>query len=182
MTTHPLHPPLVVALPEGPIRDRVLSALAGLPEIRRTGHWSDVVTEEQDHGAVLVDAGMPPEELGTLLRRMVDLPGAWTVVLVGPDAEDRLVCTPISPGYAIPLSDAGKGEGGVGGQRYMMRALSRARHDINNPLTSALAEVQLLLLDGDSDPALAESMDIVQQQLCRIRDLVIGLSRFRPPS
>jgi signal transduction histidine kinase len=64
----------------------------------------------------------------------------------------------------------------------VMRSLSRARHDINNPLTSALAEVQLLLLDGESDPGLAESMEIIQEQLRRIRDLVIGLSRFRPPS
>lgn len=182
MTTHPLHPPLVVALPAGPLRDRVYSALSGLPDIQQTGHWSDVVTGEDAHGAVLVDAGMPAEELGRLLQRMAALPGAWTALLVGPDAEGRLVCTPVSPGFPVPLPEAGKGEGGVGGQRYMMRALSRARHDINNPLTSALAEVQLLLLDGDSDPELSESLEIVQQQLRRIRDLIIGLSRFRPPS
>lgn len=182
MTTHPLHPPLVIALTEGPLRERVSTALAGVSDLRSTGHWSDVVTEKHAHGAVLVDALMPPEELGRLLQRMVTLPGAWAAVLVGPDAQDRLVCTPVSPGFPISLPEAGKGEGGLGGQRYMMRSLSRARHDINNPLTSALAEVQLLLLDGEADPGLAESLNIVQQQLRRIRDLIIGLSRFRPPS
>lgn len=182
MSTPPLAPPLVVALPEGPLRERVCQALQGVPELRSTGHWSDVVTEGEAHGAVLVDAGMAPEELGRLLQRMTALPGAWAAVLVASDPEGRLLCTPISPGFPIPLADAGKGEGGVGGQRYLMRSLSRARHDLNNPLTSALAEVQLLLLDGDSDPGLSESLDIVQQQLRRIRDLIIGLSRFRPPS
>ncbi len=182
MTTHPLPPPLVVALTEGPLRERVCQALQGVSELRSAGHWSEVVTEEHTHGAVLVDAQMAPEELGRLLQRMMALPGAWAAVLVGPDPDDRLVCTPLSPGFPLPLSDAAKGDGGAGGQRYMMRALSRARHDINNPLTSALAEVQLLLLDGESDPGLSESLDIVQQQLRRIRDLIIGLSRFRPPS
>ncbi len=58
--------------------------------------------------------------------------------------------------------------------------VARIRHDLNNPLTSALAEVQLLLFDVN-DEELRESLEVIQSQLRRMRDLVVSTSHMRPP-
>jgi signal transduction histidine kinase len=63
----------------------------------------------------------------------------------------------------------------------VLRHVARARHDINNPLTSALAETQLLLMDVD-EGELRESLETIQRQIRRIRDLVAELSVLRPPA
>jgi len=182
VSSHPFDPPLILAIPPGPLRDEVLGSLDSLAGIRVVDHWSGVVEEDSEGGILLLDRALGPEETGRLLHRLVELPGHWSAVLVGRDADGRLRGVPLSPGFPVPLPDLARGDGGGGGLRLVMRSLSRARHDINNPLTSALAEVQLLLLDSGSDPGLAESLEIIQEQLRRIRDLVIGLSRFRPPT
>jgi len=186
VSSHPFDPPFILAIPPGPLRDEVLGALGSAPGLRVEEDWSralDAELEAESQGGILVvDGTHAREETGGLLHRLMELPGHWSAVLVARDADGRLSGIPVSPGFPIPLPDLARGDGGAGGLRFLMRSLSRARHDINNPLTSALAEVQLLLLDGASDPGLAESMEIIQEQLRRIRDLVIGLSRFRPPS
>ena len=64
--------------------------------------------------------------------------------------------------------------------RRALAEMSRARHDINNPLTSALAETQLLLMDAE-DPEARESLGVVQTQLRRLRDLVAATGHLRPP-
>jgi signal transduction histidine kinase len=183
---HPFDPPFILAIPPGPLREEVLGALAPAPGLRVEDDWSralEAELEAESQGGVLVvDGTHAPEETGRLLHCLMQLPGYWSAVLVERDPEGRLKGVPLSPGFPVPLPELARGDGGAGGLRFVMRSLSRARHDINNPLTSALAEVQLLLLDGESDPGLAESMEIIQEQLRRIRDLVIGLSRFRPPS
>jgi signal transduction histidine kinase len=57
--------------------------------------------------------------------------------------------------------------------------ISRARHDINNPLTSALAETQILLLDVPPGEV-RDGLETVQTQLRRIRDLVAATRHLRP--
>ena len=56
------------------------------------------------------------------------------------------------------------------------------RHDINNPLTAAMAEVQLLLMDLEADSEVGSAIRLVEDQLRRIRDLVAELPEHRPPS
>jgi len=63
--------------------------------------------------------------------------------------------------------------------RLLVAELARVRHDLNNPLTAALAEVQLLLMDQPGDSEEAESLRVVEAQLKRIRDLVAKLSAYR---
>jgi len=58
--------------------------------------------------------------------------------------------------------------------------VAKARHDLNNPLTSGLAEVQLLLMD-DHPPEVQESLETIQEQFRRLRDVVADLSRLRVP-
>ena len=60
----------------------------------------------------------------------------------------------------------------------LLRIASRARHDINNPLTAATAETQLLLMDVE-DGEVRTALEAIEEQLRRIRDLTAGLTRVR---
>jgi len=61
----------------------------------------------------------------------------------------------------------------------VLAEISRARHDINNPLTSAMAETQILLMDQLAEEA-REGLEAVQSELRRIRDLVASTRHLRP--
>jgi hypothetical protein len=65
--------------------------------------------------------------------------------------------------------------------RHVLTRVARARHDVNNPLTSAMAEAQLALLDVEQ-PGIREGLLVIEEQLRRIRDLVAALRVLRPPS
>lgn len=73
------------------------------------------------------------------------------------------------------------GEGEGPDPQEVRELVARVRHDINNPLTSALAETQLLLMDHPGGE-IAESLEQVQEQLRRIRDLTAELSTIPRPS
>ena len=64
--------------------------------------------------------------------------------------------------------------------RGVLADVARIRHDLNNPLTSALAEVQLLLFDTE-DEEVREALEVIQSQLRRMRDLIASTSYLRPP-
>jgi len=50
---------------------------------------------------------------------------------------------------------------------------------LNNPLTSALAEVQLLLFDVE-DAEVRESLEVAQTQLRRMRDMIAAARHLSP--
>ena len=52
---------------------------------------------------------------------------------------------------------------------------------MNNPLTAAVAEVQILLMDAAENPEAQEGLLVVQEQLRRIRDLVAATGHLRLP-
>jgi signal transduction histidine kinase len=85
-----------------------------------------------------------------------------------PDVADGLARPEESPGTLMEL-------------RRILKEVSRARHDINNPLTSALAEAQLLLMDVEEEGEVREGLEVLQTQLRRIRDLVAATGHIRPP-
>ncbi len=62
--------------------------------------------------------------------------------------------------------------------RRVLKDVSVARHDLNNPLTSALAETQLSLMD-EPGGELQESLETIQRQLRRMRDMLKLLSPIR---
>lgn len=108
--------------------------------------------------------GAEPDEEGGVELEPVPLPGSCTVALA--DVASRLGPT---EGDAPPLE--------------LCRVLSfvaRARHDINNPLTSALAETQLLLMDVQ-DGEIRAGLETIEEQLRRIRDLVARLQALPRP-
>ena len=61
----------------------------------------------------------------------------------------------------------------------VLSQVSRMRHDLNNYLTSALAEIQLLLMDVTSDD-LKESYEVIQEQLREIRRAIAATTHLRP--
>lgn len=67
--------------------------------------------------------------------------------------------------------------------RRVLAAVSHARHEVNNPLTSILAEAQLLLMDAATLPPDAQkSVQTIQEMANRIRDVVRSLQGFQEGS
>ncbi len=175
--------PVLVLAPEGARREAILEALSGT-EPRVLGGWDAAVPGEHAAGVVVLDSALPPETILQVLRDLGADPGEWGVVLVDGAAENgALRALPLSPGVAGPLSEVAILEARGFNLRTVLREVGRARHDLNNPLTSALAEVQLLLMDHPEEDGgeLRESLVIVQAQLRRLRDRVGDLGRFRSP-
>jgi signal transduction histidine kinase len=59
-------------------------------------------------------------------------------------------------------------------------SLRTARHDINNPLATALVETQLLLMDVTEEET-RRALIVIQEELRRIRDLILHLRVPGPP-
>ena len=91
------------------------------------------------------------------------------------------------PDSGGPLSDVDRaiGERDAGGSAASeelhdaLSEISRIRHEMNNHLTSALAEVQILLMDVEC-AELRESYEIIQRQLRSMRASVASTGHLRP--
>ena len=64
----------------------------------------------------------------------------------------------------------------LAGMRFVLEEVAEARHLLNNQLTSALAEIQLLLLDVTDDEA-REAYVVIHHQLRSMRDVIAGMIR-----
>ncbi|HZD04555.1 MAG TPA: histidine kinase dimerization/phospho-acceptor domain-containing protein [Longimicrobiales bacterium] len=164
-------------------RDRVVAALAGSARVFDEVE-SFLDSPDREPGITyLLWAGMDGAEVLRAVERMAEGRGEWTPVVVREEG-GKWVARTLTLGYPHPLDEAAGPEGGEDGRvllelRRVLAEISRARHDINNPLTSALAETQLLLMDvGDGE--VRTSLQTVLEQLRRIRDLVAGTSHLRP--
>ncbi len=137
-------------------------------------------------GIVLVGPGVPLAEAAQLSNALGERAGDWAVVrLHVDDADGGIVGQPVTVGYRQPLDELlvamdPEAPGPLLELGIVLRYLAKARHDINNPLTSVMAETQLLLMDVE-DGEVRESLETVQRQIRRIRDLVAELSVLRPP-
>ncbi len=142
--------------------------------------------EDRRPGLVLVGRDdAPSEDILQLVEAAAAAEGSWMVVLVR-GKEAGVEAVPFSLGWPTPLEALATwaAEGGVGAVlelRAVLKRISRARHDINNPLTSGLAETQLLLMDAPPKGEMREALDTIQTQLRRIRDMVADLRELRPP-
>lgn len=141
-------------------------------------------------GMLLLHRGMSDSEIGSITRRLVESTGRWSVFRAGEPDEDGdvdLEPVPLPGSCSISLADVvsrlrrTEGEPPPLELCQVLSFVARARHDINNPLTSALAEVQLLLLDVE-DPEVRSGLDTVEEQLRRIRDLVARLQALPRPA
>ncbi len=140
-------------------------------------------------GLLLLPIGLVPgEQVLAALAIVAESPpdSEWLPVLAdGSRDGDQLRTIPVSIGWPADPGElarwvAGADDADVLELRHVLTRVARGRHDLNNPLTSAMAETQLALLDTE-DPALRRALEVVEVQLRRIRDLVAGLRAFRPP-
>lgn len=138
-------------------------------------------------GLVLVGPPHGLAEAAALARGLRARGEGWVVVLAEPDpAGSAWTATPVTVGYGQPLDRVvaaalGRAEVPLLELTPVLAHVARASHDINNPLTSALAETQLLLMDVGVGEV-REGLEAIQRQIRRIRDLVADLSALRPPS
>lgn len=136
-------------------------------------------------GVVFVGPGISLEDAVALAGTLRARDDGWAVVRLEGDSTEDLRGRAISVGWLQPIADlvaATRDEAAppILELGVVLRHLSRARHDINNPLTSALAETQLLLMDVE-DGEIREALETIQRQIRRIRDMVADLSALRPP-
>ena len=122
----------------------------------------------------------------TLLHELWEAGTGWTLALA--DSGDPPMLRTLSLG--LPSGSealAGYLAGEVGGQvtlvdlREALIQIAKTRHDVNNPLTAAVAEVQILLMDAGDDPEAQEGLLVVQEQLRRIRDLMVATRHLHLP-
>lgn len=177
--------PVYLTLPAGPLRDACLQAFAADTLV---GTSLDALGsgETTDPGVVLLGPEqLSVGELAALAERLYARGSGWRFALVHRGSPPEIQV--LSVGHAEALeevaraaSDLEANRGALLELREILQEVSRARHDINNPLTSAMAEVQLLLMDvGEGE--VREGLDVIQTQLRRIRDLVADTGHIRAP-
>jgi signal transduction histidine kinase len=173
--------PVYVVTPAGPLWDQCSSALAGA--LRLAPPLEPGSLRRQPPGLVLVDPGHSGTEV--LISAGTELPGVdgWTVAFAY-TAGGQVSVRTLSVGYDHPLHEVADFAGGAEGTGHLLELqrvlaeIAKARHDINNPLTSALAEVQILLLDAE-DGEVREGLETIQEQLRRLRDMVAATRHLR---
>ncbi len=195
----------ILVSPPGPALDRLGSELeaagsleiapnaGGLVEILDRSASSPTGVMEGSTGGpsenpvwILIGPDLPPEELSALLDIAAQRRGTLRLVEVL-EGDDGFLARPLSVGFADPvaelLSRASPAEdrGVVLELHEVLARIARGRHDMNNSLTAAVAEVQLLLMDVEEGSETEEGLQVIQTQLERIRDLVAGLRELRAP-
>lgn len=135
---------------------------------------------------LLLHPELPPEQLVRALALARRSGADWMPVLVEHAADGAFSLIPVSLGWSTaPAALARWADGDSAAEllelRHVLAHVARARHDLNNPLTSAMAETQLALMDVEQ-PDIRAGLETIQEQLRRIRDLVGGLRVLRPPS
>ena len=101
-------------------------------------------------------------------------PLQWRVALLSETGRGRVRWLSIGDEVALPelnASLANASEGAPAGLESVLAAIGRLRHDINNPLTAALVEVDLMRMDAEEGSELADSLEAIRRQLDRIREL-----------
>jgi hypothetical protein len=175
--------PVYVIAPHGALRDR---CVAGIPGCVVADPGSGLrALAAMPPGVVLVDVRGPAlEELAEAGSALSPADG-WALCAVAEEGGGTPCVRTISLGARHALEDVLEyaGDSPAKGRLLTLHGVltevSKARHDLNNPLTSALAEVQILLMDSDGGLA-EESLLTIQEQRRRMRDLLLATRHLRP--
>ncbi len=202
MTNEPLYLAGPALLRSGGVEGLTLPEPMGTPILIQ--NLQDFPRPDHEPGWILISDDVDGNALRDLLIRLSGSLAAWSPLLVtglrdarssGAPADQAGADSDVSGVRLIPLSPgwpespnrvserlaAGGSAAGYLSFRHAMTDLATVRHDINNPLTAALAEVQLTLLDVEPGSEQEESLQVVERQIRRIRDLVIELNAYRTP-
>jgi signal transduction histidine kinase len=137
-------------------------------------------------GILVLHPDLPAEQVLLAVRRVAHSGGAWLPLLIQTAADGKAPWgVPLSLGWPSPPDELARwAEGAADAEvlelRHVLARVARARHDLNNPLTSAMAETQLALMDA-TDPELRAGLQTIEEQLRRMRDLIASLRGMRPP-
>ncbi len=177
--------PIYVAVPPGALRARCLARLPGAAAVDPAGGLAALGAEPP--GVLLVD----PEATGAaaLARAAAALQasGGWSVCTLSQTGHGEVEARTLSIGASHSLDDVARfagcdpRNGDLLDLHGVLCEVARARHDLNNPLTSAMAEVQILLMDAPGEAA-EESLLVIQEQLRRMRDRLLDTRHLRPLS
>jgi signal transduction histidine kinase len=174
--------PVYVLAPRGSVTDAVLPgprpvALARAEEMRG-----------RPPGVLLLPVhAVPGDQLvaALLIAAEAAATSAWLPVLVESDRDGAVRARPVSIGWPAPPAELarwaeGEASADVFELRHVLERVARGRHDLNNPLTSAMAETQLALLEA-SEPEVRAGLETIDQQLKRMRDMIADLKALRAP-
>lgn len=145
-----------------------------------------------ESGFLVLGPGLPAEACLHALALATDSDGTWVTLLADGDGQSLRSLSlgwPESPVRVVEQEEWASGEKPSNEApptpilelRHSLKMVARIRHDVNNPLTAAMAEVQLLLMDLEEGTELTESVQLVQEQLRRIRDEIAALAILRAP-
>lgn len=185
---------LLIVAADAELRERLSRELAGLGAARSTETAAAALEAiRQDPPRVTVLASdLPVEDALAVVKGIGDpLSVVALVPAAGADHGVRLA----EAGVAVQLPDSiplpavrrvverlrarATGEDAER-LRQVLASVSHARHEVNNPLTSILAEAQLLLMDASTLPPEAQkSVQTIQEMAKRIRDVVRSLQNLR---
>ena len=164
-----------------PVRDEVSSGPRD-----PTSRW--VATEDpaaagSGGGIVLLLAdNLSAGECLHVLERLALGFGEWTPCLVR-HVMGEVTVRPVSMGWIETVDDVIRCRDGNDERllelRRLVTRMAHARHDINDAITSGLAETELLLMDSAESNA-ADALGAVVKQFHRIRDMVSVTTAVRP--
>ena len=173
-------PVYIVGRPDGRLAT-LSAALGGAVEVVRREDASSLGMRPP--GLALIDVdGMGAEEL---LAVVAGLGGeAWTCAALTAVDPPRLRSLSLGPPdglgeVAAHVADPGSVPAPLLSLDRALREISRMRHDLNNPLTAAMAEVQLLLMEAP-DGEDRDALQTILQQLRRMRDMLAASRHLRP--
>lgn len=176
-------PIYVIAHQESTVRPRAAALGAEVELFESLEQWSP--WHEREPGLVLVDAeGAHEPDLFRLAADFADHPDSWIIGVVDGDAASTVRSLSFGPATTLDemprlAADPNEARDVLIDLRRALVEIARVRHDVNNPLTAALAEVQLLLFDVQDEES-RESLTITQNQLRRIRDMMASTTHLRP--
>ena len=141
--------------------------------------------EEKEPGVILIDRASTSEQDALALAERVSRAGpGWVLAMLA--ANDEKSARTVSLGAPHSVEEVAGWAASESESSHVLMDLdgvladvARLRHDLNNPLTSALAEVQLLLFDVE-DAEVRESLEVAQTQLRRMRDMIAAARHLSP--
>jgi len=193
-TSPPLHRILLLP-PGGELESSDEALLAALGGQERPLTLDALPEGLPQGGGWLVVPARASEVVEPALSALVRSPDPWALLMALPDggpgagseagSQSRLQFVSCSPGFPESAEeiarrmDAAGLDRGTLSHRQVLLDLSRIRHDVNNALTSALAEAQFMRMDAEAGTELADGLELVERQLQKIRDLIAELSALR---
>lgn len=175
-------PVYLLGVDAGAFQDAVTPASIEVRSFSAPGDLFD--DPELAPGLVVLGTELSDDDLREAFEGFGRHGGEWTPILLRSAEKGGALGVPVSPASPALLADLleryldPEEARPVPSLPMLVRIASKARHDINNPLTAAMAETQLLLMDAE-DGEVRTALEAIEEQLRRIRDLTAGLTRVR---